>query len=233
MMRTVIAALLCLYAIPATAQDCSTLSPNGQAAAYWLGQAEYNPPASFFTPGVTRGFASGLSLTFRIVGSSSTAVTKYRRYAARFIKAALTRPGCPSITLTEVPATSDADITFLYGTKYPNGMAVGCAGYFYDAPDTFTITRAYVYSNPSRSGCDSQFLMVHELHHLLVTIPHDYTSGYQLRGLAAKSLSLSGCAWPSNQTPEQIAADPCWEARPGMWEAANWGHRQAPGTEVE
>jgi hypothetical protein len=237
-MRTVIAALLCLYAIPAGAQDCQTLSPNGQAALYYFVHSEsaLGFPADFgLTPGVTRRFAT-TALTYRIVGNYSNQAKTNIRNATRFYAYILNDGPCPAgVTLTEVPATdAAATITFQRTATFTLGgitVPVGCANSPYESPDTFTYTRAWVNSNPNRSGCDGQWLMVHELTHLFTALFHKYTSNNQLLGLLEKS-EPSYCKWQSGLTPEQNAQRACNEPMPGFWEVSRWIYRQAPGTQT-
>ena len=230
----------CLLASTAFAQDCETLSPNAQAAMHWFVTAE-TPANQFIITGATRRFAP-TTITWRIAGASSTAATNNRRNAIRFFQYLLNAGPCPAnVAFVQVPATDPALITFQYatsftgtmpGTQTPYTVSVNMANSPYESADRVTYERAWVNSNPTRSGSDGAWLMVHEIGHLMTAFWHTSTSGGQLLGLLEKA-QPSYCKYVSTVTAEQNAQNPCWEPAPGFWDAMRWIYRHPAGTRVE
>lgn len=127
------------------------------------------------------------------------------------------------------PTDETAQLTFKRsatapGMPYPYNQ-VGCAMQVPKMmPDGLTFgVGSLILSNPTRSGCDGDRLMMHEVAHYMVAITADLPSGIL-------SDYFVGCPqWNRNLTPEQNAADPRWEGVAGTFEMAAWVIAHQPG----
>lgn len=175
----------------------------------------------YFDASRTRRFAEDV-VTWRALEPASRQAASMRK-AARFWNEILRLRGAGAFRFMETAHTdTTAVLTVFRASSIPipaehggGTYAIGCGqSVQFPGPDN-TYASGWIVSNPNKSGCDGERILMHEVGHFVTTLLHPTT------GIMAKA--FAGCPqYNARLTPEQNALDPRWEGPGGLFEAAAW-----------
>lgn len=210
-----------------------SMSPEAEAAfRAWHVYQDPTMPPGYYSDTLSRRFVADV-VTFRTLEPTSRLATSARRATRWWTEVIRTRtPGQASaFRFVETDAGDDtAMLTFIRASSIPvppeyggGTIPVGCGFSVEYVSGGTDIDRGEIYSNPNKSGCDGEKIMLHEVGHFLSTAGHP--------ALGVMSKSCYGCpSWNVRLTPEQQVSDPRWEGVPGLFEMVAWVHSRPAGS---